>query len=95
MAAEYEKLGDKETGGQHFLFSWLEILSPRRPVASSIAASPPVVFAAKIFHEIINLFAVECAYPKRDLAIEFDNEYDSMIAILVSMRNHPENWCIG
>ena len=40
-------------------------------------------------------FAVECKYLTRDAASELYKEYESIIAILVSMRNHPEDWCIG
>jgi four helix bundle protein len=40
-------------------------------------------------------FAVECDYLARDTASELYREYESIIAILVSMRNHPEDWCIG
>jgi four helix bundle protein len=40
-------------------------------------------------------FAVECSYLSRESASELYKEYESIIAMLVSMRNHPENWCIG
>jgi four helix bundle protein len=40
-------------------------------------------------------FCVECGYLERDTAAEIYQEYDSIIAMLVSMRTHPENWCIG
>jgi hypothetical protein len=31
----------------------------------------------------------------RESASELYKEYESIIAMLVSMRNHPEDWCIG
>jgi four helix bundle protein len=40
-------------------------------------------------------FAVECGYMARESASELYKEYESIIAMLVSMRNHPEDWCIG
>ena len=40
-------------------------------------------------------FSVECGYLDRDVASELYREYESIIAILVSMRNHPEDWSIG
>ncbi len=40
-------------------------------------------------------FAAECGHLKRETAQELYQEYESIIAMLVSMRNHPENWCIG
>ncbi len=40
-------------------------------------------------------FAVECKYVSREIASELYTEYESIIAMLVSMRNHPEDWCIG
>lgn len=40
-------------------------------------------------------FAVECGYMARESASELYKEYESIIAMLVSMRNHPEAWCIG
>ena len=40
-------------------------------------------------------FAVECGYMARETASELYREYESIIAMLVSMRNHSEDWCIG
>jgi four helix bundle protein len=40
-------------------------------------------------------FAVECGYLAREAATELYKEYESVIAMLVSMRNHPEDWCVG
>jgi len=40
-------------------------------------------------------FAVECKYLSREIASELYNEYESIIAMLVSIRNHPEDWRIG
>src|SRR5215475_6631290 len=40
-------------------------------------------------------FAVECGYMARESASEVYKEYESVIAMLVSMRNHPEDWRIG
>lgn len=40
-------------------------------------------------------FAMDCGYVRRETAQEFYQEYESIIAMLVSMRNHPENWCFG
>jgi four helix bundle protein len=40
-------------------------------------------------------FVVECGYLAREAAMELYKEYESVIAMLVSMRNHPEDWCIG
>ncbi|HKQ78601.1 MAG TPA: four helix bundle protein [Blastocatellia bacterium] len=40
-------------------------------------------------------FAVECKYLAREIASEVYKEYESIIAMLVSMRNHPEDWRIG
>jgi four helix bundle protein len=40
-------------------------------------------------------FAVECGYMARETASELYKEYESVIAMLVSMRNHLEDWCIG
>jgi hypothetical protein len=31
----------------------------------------------------------------RETASELYKEYESIIAMLVSMRNHSEDWCIG
>jgi four helix bundle protein len=39
-------------------------------------------------------FAVECEYLNRDQAKIWYKEYDEIIAILVSMINHPENWIL-
>jgi four helix bundle protein len=40
-------------------------------------------------------FAVECGYLARESASELYREYESIVAMLISMRNHPEDWCIG
>jgi four helix bundle protein len=40
-------------------------------------------------------FAVECGYLLREVGSELFKEYESIISMLVSLRNHPENWCIG
>jgi four helix bundle protein len=40
-------------------------------------------------------FSVECGYMERATATDIYQEYDSIIAMLVSMRNHPEDWCVG
>jgi four helix bundle protein len=40
-------------------------------------------------------FAVECGYLSRESASELYKEYESIIAMLVSMRNHTDDWCIG
>src|SRR5215470_2025169 len=39
-------------------------------------------------------FSVECKYLARDAASELYKEYEAIIAVLVSMRYHPEDWCI-
>ncbi|MGH9843249.1 MAG: four helix bundle protein [Blastocatellia bacterium] len=40
-------------------------------------------------------FSVKCGYFERSAAAELYQEYDSIIAMLVSMRNHPKDWCVG
>jgi four helix bundle protein len=40
-------------------------------------------------------FSVECGYLPRETGSELYKEYESIIAILVSMRNQPQYWCIG
>jgi len=40
-------------------------------------------------------FACECKYLNQNTSRELYQEYESIIAMLVSMRNHPETWCIG
>jgi len=40
-------------------------------------------------------FAVECGYLAHETASELYREYESVPGMLVSMRNHPEDWCIG
>lgn len=40
-------------------------------------------------------YAVECGYLNREIAIELFDEYDSILSMLVTMRKHPERWCIG
>ena len=39
-------------------------------------------------------FAVECKYVDRDAAAEVYRDYDSIIAMLVTMINKPENWSL-
>jgi four helix bundle protein len=36
--------------------------------------------------------AVECKYVDRDLAVELYKEYDEILAILVHMINHADDW---
>ncbi|MBO0695902.1 MAG: four helix bundle protein [Verrucomicrobia bacterium] len=40
-------------------------------------------------------FSVECGYLTRETGAAIYQEYESIIAMLVSMRNQPQNWCIG
>jgi|SRR5215813_13982395 len=40
-------------------------------------------------------FAVECKYLSREVAAELYSEYEEILSMLVSMRNHPEDWRIG
>ena len=40
-------------------------------------------------------FTVECKYLNREDALELHKEYEAIISMLVSMRNHPDNWCLG
>jgi four helix bundle protein len=40
-------------------------------------------------------FSVECGYLARETGTELYREYESIIAMLVSMRNQPQYWCIG
>lgn len=40
-------------------------------------------------------FAVECGYLVREEGSELYREYESIIAMLVSMRNHLEDRCLG
>jgi four helix bundle protein len=39
-------------------------------------------------------FAVECDYANAETTRTLYAEYDSVIAMLVNMQNHPENWTI-
>lgn len=39
-------------------------------------------------------FAVESEYVEADSSRELYTEYDSLIAMLVTMQNHPEKWCL-
>jgi four helix bundle protein len=39
-------------------------------------------------------FAVECEYVDRDSAAEIYREYDSILGMLVTMINQPENWAL-
>jgi len=40
-------------------------------------------------------FAVECKYLSREVAAGLYSEYEEILSMLVSMRNHPEDWRIG
>jgi four helix bundle protein len=40
-------------------------------------------------------FSVECKYLSREVASELYTECGEILSMLVSMRNHPEDWCIG
>lgn len=39
-------------------------------------------------------FAVECGYATAETTRSLYAEYDSIIAMLVNMQNHPENWSL-
>jgi four helix bundle protein len=39
-------------------------------------------------------FAVKCEYFSRDAAVTLFKEYDSILAKLVGMINHPESWVL-
>ena len=39
-------------------------------------------------------FAVECGYLEATPARDLYSECDSVIAMLIQMQNHPENWCL-
>ena len=39
-------------------------------------------------------FAVECDYANAETTRALYAEYDSVIAMLVNMQNHPENWTL-
>ena len=39
-------------------------------------------------------FAVECGYANAETTRVIYGEYDSIIAMLVNMQNHPENWSL-
>ena len=39
-------------------------------------------------------FAVECDYIEAEIARPLYAEYDQIIAMLLTMQNHPENWCL-
>ena len=39
-------------------------------------------------------FAAECGYLKRGEARQLYAEYDAIIAMLVNMQNHPEEWAL-
>lgn len=39
-------------------------------------------------------FAVECDYANAETTRNLYAEYDSVIAMLVNMQNHPENWTL-
>ena len=39
-------------------------------------------------------FAVECGYLQPDEPRAIYQEYDEIIAMLVNMQNHPEQWCL-
>lgn len=40
-------------------------------------------------------FAVECKYLERENGSEVYREYEAILAMLVSMRVHPDDWCFG
>ncbi|HFE66370.1 MAG TPA: four helix bundle protein [Chloroflexi bacterium] len=40
-------------------------------------------------------FAVECGYLDRDLARQYYQIYNEILATIVGMVNHPETWVIG
>ena len=39
-------------------------------------------------------FAVSCEYLDRDAAAELDRAYDSILATIVGMINHPDTWLL-
>ena len=39
-------------------------------------------------------FAVECGYANAEASRAIYAEYDNIIAMLVNMQNHPEQWCL-
>ena len=39
-------------------------------------------------------FAVECGYLKPDDTRDLYREYDEIIAMLLNIQNHPEQWCL-
>jgi four helix bundle protein len=39
-------------------------------------------------------FAVDCSYANAEVSRAIYAEYDSIIAMLVNMQNHPENWTL-
>lgn len=39
-------------------------------------------------------FAVECEYLDREAARSLYSEYDDLIAMLLNMQNHPEQWVL-
>ena len=39
-------------------------------------------------------FAVECGYANAEVSRTIYAEYDSIIAMLVNMQNHPEDWSL-
>jgi four helix bundle protein len=39
-------------------------------------------------------FAVECGYANAETSRDIYAEYDSIIAMLVNMQNHPEDWSL-
>jgi four helix bundle protein len=39
-------------------------------------------------------FSVECKYLKRDVAANLYKEYDEVLAMLVHMITHPEDWTL-
>ena len=39
-------------------------------------------------------FAVECGYANAEVTRTLYAEYDSIIAMLINMQNHPENWSL-
>lgn len=40
-------------------------------------------------------FAVECGYANAEATRELYAEYDSIIAMLVNMQNHPDDWSLA
>jgi four helix bundle protein len=40
-------------------------------------------------------FAFECKYLDRETGVQIYKEYDSILGMLVTMINRPQDWCIG